>query len=624
MDDQNQNPQQALTSKIKDSKNILVTVSTNPSVDQLAACVGLTLWLNKIDKHATAVFSGDVPSTLEFLQPEETLEKNTDSLRDFIISLDKSKADKLRYKVEDAVVKVFVTPYRTSLSADDLEFSQGDFNVDMVIALGVHEQSELDAAVVAHGRILHDATVVTVTTGEQSSELGAINWHDGQASSLCELVTEIANDADKSQLDNQIATALLTGVIAETERFSNEKTTPQTMSISAQLMSAGANQQLVASKLAEPVVEADPTADSDADEPADQPNTDGEVAIEHDPEAEPAAEPEQDTPAEPAIDEVKATAPDGDEVAPEINHFATEEPAQGGTLTANATPEDIMNEPTTDPFSQPVDPAADDTMLNHDGVDPMPAADQMQPAPPDWMPAQTWMSPTTVEPVAPEEPIAPEVPVDEPAEDVSLPSPVVDDQTMTMPTPELTPEPAASPSEDVSGALPNEPQDQPADNSQSEPVAEVQPAEEPAAEPAPQPESATPDLDSARDEVLKAIDAAPLANAEPVEALNAQPIDLNPPTDPAPLPPGGSTVFDPNSFAVMNDPETAAMPAAQVVDPNAPVNPDLMGPVDQPFTMPLPGQPLAPPPANPTPPTSVEFDPTAPPPVPPPMMPPKQ
>src|ERR1044072_425493 len=137
---------QQLLDKLTESTNILVTVSRNPSVDQLAACIGLTLLLNKLDKHATAVFSGKIPSTLGFLKPEDTLEKNTDSLRDFIIALDKSKADKLRYKVEDKVVKIFITPYRTSLSEKDLEFSQGDFNVDVVVALGVHNQDELDQA----------------------------------------------------------------------------------------------------------------------------------------------------------------------------------------------------------------------------------------------------------------------------------------------------------------------------------------------------------------------------------------------------------------------------------------------------------------------------------------------
>src|SRR5690606_24670087 len=89
-------------------------------------------------------------------------EKTTDSLRDFIISLDKAKADKLRYKVEDKFVKIFITPYHTSLSEKDLEFGQGDFNVDVVVALGVKKQQELDQAITAHGRILHDATVVSV------------------------------------------------------------------------------------------------------------------------------------------------------------------------------------------------------------------------------------------------------------------------------------------------------------------------------------------------------------------------------------------------------------------------------------------------------------------------------
>src|SRR2546421_4153765 len=97
---------QAIADRLNQANNILVTVSNTPSVDQLASCIGLTLALNKLGKHATAVFSGNVPSTIEFLQPEKTLEKNTDSLRDFIIALDKSKADKLRYKVEDKVVKI--------------------------------------------------------------------------------------------------------------------------------------------------------------------------------------------------------------------------------------------------------------------------------------------------------------------------------------------------------------------------------------------------------------------------------------------------------------------------------------------------------------------------------------
>src|SRR3954463_9936579 len=159
--------QSQLIEKLKSSNSVLVTVSRNPSVDQLSALLGLTLFLNKQGKHAAAVFSGEIPSTLEFLRPEDTFEKNTDSLRDFIIALDKSKADKLRYKVEDDVVRIFITPFKTSLSERDLQFSQGDFNVDVVLCLGVTEQQDLDTAITAHGRILHDATVASISTTGQ-------------------------------------------------------------------------------------------------------------------------------------------------------------------------------------------------------------------------------------------------------------------------------------------------------------------------------------------------------------------------------------------------------------------------------------------------------------------------
>lgn len=244
---------QQVVERVRQANNILVTVSVNPSLDQLSACIGLTLMLNKMGKHATAVFSGKVPAMLDFLEPKKTIETNTDSLQDFIISLDKSKADKLRYKVEDKVVKIFITPYRTSLSENDLEFSMGDFNVDVVMALGIKDKTQIDAAITAHGRILHDATVVSINAGEgKAPELGQINWQDQAASSLSEMLVSISEALGTGLIDNQMANAFLTGIVSETQRFSNKKTSPKVMTMSAQLMAAGANQQLIVSKLEPP------------------------------------------------------------------------------------------------------------------------------------------------------------------------------------------------------------------------------------------------------------------------------------------------------------------------------------------------------------------------------------
>lgn len=244
---------QDIVEKIKESSNILVTVSRNPSVDELSAALGLTVMLNKMKKHATAVFSGAIPPAITFLDPEKTFEATVDSLRDFIIALDKEKADHLRYKVDGDVVKIFITPYRTTITSDDLEFSQGDYNVELVIGLGVKDQNDLDEALAAHGRILHDATVVTLSVGEVESELGSTDWHETNASSLSEMLVMLSDSlkSDKPLLDEQIATAYLTGIVAATDRFSNGLTSSKAMTIAGQLMTAGANQQLIASKLEE-------------------------------------------------------------------------------------------------------------------------------------------------------------------------------------------------------------------------------------------------------------------------------------------------------------------------------------------------------------------------------------
>lgn len=247
------NARQQIVDSIKTNNNVLVTVSTNPSVDELSAALGLTILIDNLGKRGTAVVSGKIPPAINFLDPAKTFEGTADSLRDFIIALDKEKADHLRYKVEGDVVKIFITPYRTQLSQKDLDFSLGDYNVELVIALGVQDQDHLDKALDAHGAILHDATVVTVMASGQTSNLGSINWQDAEASSLCEMMVNISDSlkGEKPLLDEQIATAFLTGIVSATDRFSNNRTTSGSMTMAAQLMAAGANQQLIAAKLEE-------------------------------------------------------------------------------------------------------------------------------------------------------------------------------------------------------------------------------------------------------------------------------------------------------------------------------------------------------------------------------------
>ena len=265
-----ESPEKQLISKIKSVNNILLTVSRNPNVDQLVSTLGLTIALNKLGKRSVAVFSGKIPPAIKFLRPEKTFENNADSLRDFIISLSKDKADRLKVRPDGDFVKVYITPYRTKITPGDLKFEEGDFNIELIIALGVSNRDELDASIASHGKIFHNAVTATLNLGQIHDALGMISWQDDRSGCYAEMCYQLINDLDSERplIDEAVATALLTGVVSATDQFRNKSTTPAIMTLSANLMAQGADQQLITSELesADNTVTEAPTPRDDANE----------------------------------------------------------------------------------------------------------------------------------------------------------------------------------------------------------------------------------------------------------------------------------------------------------------------------------------------------------------------
>lgn len=603
-------PQQQVLERLRTAVNVLVTVNNSPSVDQLAAAIGFTLLLNKMGKHATAVFSGDVPSTIEFLKPDETLEKNTDSLRDFIVSLDKAKADKLRYKVEENVVKIFITPYKTSLTEQDLNFSQGDFNVDAIVALGITEREQLDQAIIAHGRILHDATVITVTAGNQSSSLGAINWQDSNAASLCEMLVGAGDALEPGLLDNQIATAYLTGIVAQTNRFKNDNTTPRIMTLAASLLAAGANQQLIAKEL-EQATEVPLSHEAPASEPEEPIATvakpDGELSIDHssDPVPHEPEEPEQEQEQPPMADTVPMQE-DEEKTEPEPTQIAIDEhgnynPGQteeapapseesrrmlplpkpapainrevfGGDVhvTSAQQTEDGTNEPHVDPLgAQHGDRILDHSMST---LPPLQAEEPEDVAGPETTDEAIEAQPSTQSDSAVEP--APEVIAEAaPAED-NAPEPTSEQTNEPASEPEPAPEPeAAKPEREILTLPPAYDTDtlhsiEKTFNSPhiaKDPTSTLDDIEESVASP----HLAV--VDDARDAVQDAIAATPYdeEHPEPVQALNANPLmdpAGNEPTNDPVLASLGLNGNDPNATLPLAQPDAFKVPTLEELD----------------------------------------------------------
>ena len=313
--------------KIKNVHNILIALSSDPSVDEIATAIALSLCLDRAGKRATAIYSGTTPNALQFLNPERAFETNSNVLKDFVIALSKDKADHLRYKLDGDYVKIFITPYKNSISEADLEFSLGDFNIELVLALNVPSGIDLDDALREHGRVMHDATVINVTNGNPG-KFGDIEWSDKSRSSIAEMVAELLySTGDDKAIEPEEATALLTGIVSATDHFTNNMTTANALQIAANLIRSGADRKLINENIN---LGSDNMFFSSNNQ---NKSDDGSIKIDHDLDTpETVSNPVAEAPSENAAPDEPTIA----EPATEVSTF-TQSPASGPATTEDAS-----------------------------------------------------------------------------------------------------------------------------------------------------------------------------------------------------------------------------------------------------------------------------------------------
>lgn len=384
------NPEDAVSKvaeKIQHATNILIALSKDPNVDEISAAIALAFVLDQQKKHVTAIYSGQTPNALEFLRPEETFQKDISSLQDFIIALNKSKADHLIYQVEGDYVKILITPYKGQIKKEDLEYSYSDYNVDLVIVFNVNSGSEIDSALSEYGRIMHDAMAINITSSVPG-RFADLEWSDPSKSSVCEMVYDLLGELEIDNTPQEVATALLTGILSATERFSNNRTKPTTMAVASKLMEAGADQQLISSN----ILKAETPAVAAENPFATQSPTTNET---------PAAPAAQEAPAAPVAQESPAATAATPEV-PAVSQDSAETPQ----LTPEQELERMFEQ---NQASQSQAPTSGSSLPGNPMVASSSVMDDLARLTDSMLSAESPVVPT-VAPVAPVEPIAPTIP----------------------------------------------------------------------------------------------------------------------------------------------------------------------------------------------------------------------
>ena len=236
-------PKQQTSEAIRQADNILIITGQHPNIDQVSSTIALAGVLRKFGKKVTALVSDSLPQQVTFLGTGE-LDRSLSGSRDFILKIDLKRAtvDKLKYEVEDDKLNIYLTPMQGGFTPGDVKFDYGAYRYDLVIVLGVPTRARIDRIFSDNSELFKNLPIVNLDFHRSNELYGAINLIEPTASSLSEILVALAESLQNGIVDEQIATALLTGLMSSTDRFTATHTTAKSLTVAAQLMAAGAKQ----------------------------------------------------------------------------------------------------------------------------------------------------------------------------------------------------------------------------------------------------------------------------------------------------------------------------------------------------------------------------------------------
>jgi phosphoesterase RecJ-like protein len=242
-------PKQQTTQAITAAQKILVLTHVNPDGDALGSLIALYLVLKKLGKEVTAVAPENIPGAFSFLPNLTDLAKSFSGTKDFIITIDTSrtKVDRLGYKhyPEENKLNIVITPLAGTFRNEDVSFSYGAFKFDLIIVLDSPDLDRLGPLYDGQSSLFYETPVINIDHHAGNDFFGKINWVDLTATSTAEILVSLIESLARERplIDEDIATALLTGIITDTGSFQNANTTPKSLTVAAQLVAAGGRQQ---------------------------------------------------------------------------------------------------------------------------------------------------------------------------------------------------------------------------------------------------------------------------------------------------------------------------------------------------------------------------------------------
>lgn len=238
-------PKQQVTELIKKFNRILLVAHARPDGDALGSLLAFHHVLEALGKKPTTVVRDEVPEMLEFLPGTDKLSKQLAGSNDLIVSVDISKTpvDKLKYNTRDDRLNVVISPKQGAYTEKDVQLRTGSFQFDLIIVLDCPDLDRVGTLYEEQPDLFYETPVVNIDHHPSNDYFGAVNLVDLTATSTAEILVGLFESLGDSLITEDVATALLTGLVTDTGSFQNSNTTPKSLTVSAQLVAVGGRQQ---------------------------------------------------------------------------------------------------------------------------------------------------------------------------------------------------------------------------------------------------------------------------------------------------------------------------------------------------------------------------------------------
>lgn len=243
-------PKQQATELLKQAESVLIVTGRQPSLDQVMGVFALQNALAAAGKKSHAVITDELPLGAGVVDTGK-ISRTLDGVRDFIVSLDLAQVEveKLKYDVADGRLNITITPHAGNFKSSDASFSYGAFQFDLVVVIGVLSIGKIDALLEQNPTLFDGLHLINYDFHRVNEQYGSVNFIDTNATSVCEMLIGTIDSLGSGLMNADIATALLAGIMANTNRFTTASTTAKALTMAAQLMSNGARQQEIVKML---------------------------------------------------------------------------------------------------------------------------------------------------------------------------------------------------------------------------------------------------------------------------------------------------------------------------------------------------------------------------------------